>query len=78
MVRPYSGKAIGLQFDPHLDAVRVSFVHTLLRLLGFGQNSEKVLRVVTDLVRDHVSLRELTGLTADIAGTESSFKVAKE
>jgi hypothetical protein len=78
VVRPYSGRAIGLQFDPHLDSVRIRFVHTLVRFLGFGQDSEQILHVVTDFVRDHIGLRELTGLASDIAGTKSTFKVAKE
>ena len=77
VICPHSGKAISLQLDPDLDRVRVYFIHSLLCLLRFRQNSEQILYVMADLVRDHVSLRKLTGLATDIAGA-ASFKVAKE
>src|SRR5262249_5347889 len=73
-----AGKAIGLQLDPNLQGVGFSLAHPTLRLLYLRQQSEQILHVVADLVRDHVGLRELAGFTADIAGPKPSLKILKE
>src|SRR5450759_5135527 len=63
MVGPYAGVAIRLQFDPHLDAVGGGLVAGgALSGLRLGQGAEQVLHVVTDLVRDHIGLREFAGV----------------
>src|SRR5450756_335919 len=63
MVCPYAGVAIRLQFDSHLNAVRGGLVAGgPLRGLRLGQSAEQVLHVVTDLMRDHIGLREFAGV----------------
>src|SRR5262249_7775142 len=47
-------------------------------LLRLGQDAEQVLHVVTDLVRDHVGLRELTGLAADVAAAKARRDLIEE
>ena len=60
---PDAGEAVGLQLDPHLDAVRLRLAAgRALRLLRLRQDAEQVLHVMADLVRDHIGLRELAGL----------------
>ena len=61
VVRPDAGKAIGLQFDAHLQAVRPRALlpAACCALLHFRQDAEQVLHVMADLVRDHVGLGEL-------------------
>src|ERR1019366_5520612 len=63
MVCPYAGVAIRLQFDSHLNAVGGGLVAGgPLRGLRLGQSAEQVLHVVTDLMRDHIGLREFAGV----------------
>ena len=58
--RPDAGEAIGLQLDPHLNAVGLGLAaRRLLLLLHLRQDAEQVLHVMADLVRDHIGLREL-------------------
>src|ERR1041385_4688882 len=77
MKRPDAGEAVGLQFDAHLDAVRSRFAaRGLLRILRLWQNAEQVLHVMTDLMRDDVSLREFAGLAG--ATAEAHLDVAEE
>src|SRR5215471_10599492 len=77
-VCPNTGKTIRLQLDPNLQAVGFSLAHPALRLLHLGKQSEQILYVVADLVRDHIGLRELTGLAANVTGAEPSLKILKE
>ena len=44
----------------------------------FRQNAEKILHVMTDLVRDHVGLREFAGAAADGAAAELRFDLPEE
>jgi hypothetical protein len=46
--------------------------------LHLGQNAELVLDVVTNLMRNHICLRELAGLTAHIATVKTPLKVLEE
>jgi hypothetical protein len=43
-----------------------------------GQNAELILHVVTDLMRNHIGLRELAGLATDITTAEASLQVLEE
>ena len=47
-------------------------------LLRLGQDAEQVLHVMADLVRDHVGLRELARLAADVAAAESGRDLIEE
>ena len=78
MVCPYTGKTICLQFDAHLKLIGLDFVHSTLGLLNPGENAQQILDVMTDFVGNHVSLRELTALAADIAASEAPRKVPEE
>jgi hypothetical protein len=77
-VRPNAGETICLQLHPDLHAIGVGLAHATLRLLHLGQQPKQILHVVTDLVRNHVGLRELAGLAAGIAGAKPSLKILKE
>src|SRR5262245_14281337 len=77
MVRPDSGQAVSLQFDPYLDAVCFGAVSNLaLCFLRLRQDAKQVLHVMADLVRNHISLRKFAGLAA--APAEADLHVAKE
>src|SRR5262245_23207583 len=78
VMRPDAGEAIGLQLDPHLELVGVALIHAALHRLHPRQNAEQVLHVMADLVRDHVGLRELTALAADLAAAETPLEILKE
>src|SRR5262245_45714111 len=78
VVRPDPGGAIGLQLDPYLQLVGVGLIHGALHRLHPRQNAEQVLHVMADLVRNHVGLRELTALAADLAAAETPLEVLKE
>ena len=65
--RPEAGEAIGLQLHLHLDVVGGGPAGGALRLLRLGQDAQQVLHLVSDLVRDHIGLRELAGLAAEVA-----------
>src|ERR1043165_1809175 len=75
---PDAGEAVGLQLDAHLQAVRFGLARGSLLLLHLRQDAELVLHVMPDLVRDHVSLRELARARADIAAAEAPLEVAEE
>src|SRR5665811_1484811 len=66
------------QLDPHLDAVGRYLVAggTLLLGLRLRQYAEQVLHMMTDLVRNHVSLGEFAGLAA--TSLETNTHVAEE
>ena len=77
MMRPHPGIAVGLQFDPHLDAVcRRLAAGGALRRRRLRQNAEQVLHVVADLMRDHIGLGELASLAG--AAAEAHLHVAEE
>src|SRR4051812_43116518 len=78
VVRPYAGEAIGLQLDPHLELVGLGLVQAALHLLHLRQNAEQVLHVMSDFVRDHIGLRELAALAADLAAAETPLEVLEE
>src|SRR5262245_54564008 len=78
VVRPHSGKAVGLQLDSHLQFIGLDLVHAALRLLYLGQDSQQILHVVADLVRNHVGLGELAALASDIAAAETPLEILKE
>lgn len=65
-VSPDASKAIGLQLNADLQTVGLGLIHGTLRLLRFWQHTEQVLHVVTNLVANHIGLRELAGLAADL------------
>src|SRR5262249_11213588 len=75
---PNTGKTIRLQLDSDLQSISFCLAHPTLRLLHLGKQSEQILHVVPDLVCDHISLRELTGLAANVASTKPSLKILKE
>src|SRR5260221_2334137 len=77
-VCPDAGEAVRLQFYADLQAVGLRLVHPTLPLLHLGQNAELVLDAVTDLMRDHIGLRELAGVAANIATAEAPLKVLEE
>ena len=77
-VGPDASQAIGLQLDADLQIVGLGLIHGTLRLLRFWQHTQQVLYVVTNLVSNHVGLRELASLTADLASTQTPFEVLKE
>src|ERR1035441_7282868 len=77
MVCPYAGVAIRLQFDSHLDTVGGGLVAGgPLRGLRLGQSAEQVLHVVTDLMRDHIGLREFAGVAG--ATVKARFDLTKK
>ena len=67
-----------MQLHSHLQTIRLGLPHCTLLLLHLWQQSELVLKVVADLVSNHIGLRELAGLAADVATTEAPLKVLKE
>src|SRR5260370_518213 len=77
-VCPDAGEAVRLQFYADLQAVGLRLVHPTLLLLHLRQNAELVLNVVTDLMRDHIGLRELAGFAANIATAEAPLTVLEE
>src|SRR6516165_10564155 len=77
-VRPDAGEAVRLQFYADLQAVGLRLVHPPLLILYPLQNAELVLDVVTDLMRDHIRLRELASFAADIATLKTPLKVLEE
>src|SRR5258705_7290443 len=78
VARPDAGEAIRLQLDPHLDLVPLGLADGALRLLRLRQDAEQVLHVMADLVRDHIGLRELAGLAADVAAAEAGGDLVEE
>ncbi len=77
MIGPDAAKAIGLQFDAHLDVVRLRLAAGgLLHLLGPRQDAEQILHVMPHFMRDHVGLCELALLAG--AGAELLLHVAEE
>src|SRR5262249_29826192 len=78
VVRPNPGKAVGLQLDPHLKLIALNRVHGALRFLYLGQDSEQILHVVADLMRNHIGLGELAAFASNIAAAETSLEILKE
>src|SRR5262245_49070684 len=78
VMSPDPGKAIGLQLDANLELIGFDLIHAPLRLLYLRQDSQQILYMVADLMRDHVGLRELAVLAADLTATETPFEIPKE
>jgi hypothetical protein len=78
VVCPHPGKAVGLQLDSHLQFIGLDLVHAALRLLYLRQDSQQILHVVADLVRNHVGLGELAALASHIAAAETPLEILKE
>src|SRR5450759_2714988 len=77
MMCPDAGETVGLQFDPHLDAVRRHLVAGGALLgLRLRQYAEQVLHMVADLVRNHIGLGEFASLAA--ATAKAHAHVAEE
>ena len=63
----------------HLDLVGLGLAAGgALQLLRLRQDAEQVLHVMADLVRDHIGLRELAGLAADVAAAEAGRDLIEE
>src|SRR3974390_100814 len=77
-VGPDASQAIGFQGAPDLQTIGLGLIHSTLRLLHFWQHTQQVLYVVTNLVSNHVGLRELARLTAHLTGTQTPLEVLKE
>jgi hypothetical protein len=59
---PHAGEAIRRELELHRERIRAgSAPAALLRLLHLPIDAEQILDVMTDFVRDDVSLREITG-----------------
>ena len=58
-VGPDAGETIGLQLGPHRKCVAIALAHALAHLLHLARDAEQVLHMMSDLVGDDVSLREL-------------------
>src|SRR5262249_26692710 len=78
VVGPDAGKAVGLQLDPNLEVIGLRLIQASLHLLNLGQDSQQILHMMPDLVRDHVGLRELAAPAADVAAAKAPLKVLKE
>src|SRR5262249_22004017 len=78
VMRPHAGEAVGLQLDPNLELIGLTLVEAALRLLNLRQNTKQILYVVANLVRNHVSLRELAALASNIASAETLQEILKE
>src|SRR6185312_17001324 len=77
MKRPDTRKAVGLQLDAHLNAVRRRLAAGgVLHRRRLRQDAEQILHVVADLVRNHISLGEFARLAA--AAVEAHLYVAEE
>src|SRR6185312_13652149 len=77
-VGPNPGEAIGLKLDANLHLVGPWLACLALQLMRLRQNAEQVLHMMADLVRDHVSLRELAGLAAGSAAVKLRFDLAEK
>src|SRR5947209_7288331 len=76
-VRPDTGETVSLKFNLYLDVIRLgSPPGRLLGAVGAAQDAEFALDVMPHLVRDHISLRELAGLS--FAATEAILDLLKE
>src|SRR5690242_9106778 len=54
-----AGEAIGLQFDAHLQSIRLGLAHALPHRLHLIHDAEQLLHVMADLVGDDIGLREI-------------------
>ena len=59
-MRPDAGKAIGLQFQPHLQGVALLGTAAFLSCAHLRFDAQQILHVMTDLVRNHIGLCEIT------------------
>ena len=59
VVSPDAGQAVRLELEPHGQRVGLLLRRRAARRAHFVGDAEQVLHVVTDLVRDHVRLREI-------------------
>src|SRR5215468_3285467 len=76
VARPDAGQTISLQLDLDLQLVGLGAVHPLLLLLDPRKNSQRILHVMTDLVGDHIGLREFAGFA--FAAAETGLDLAEE
>jgi hypothetical protein len=56
VVRPYPGETIRLELHPHLELIGFNSIQTALRFLHLAQETQQILHVVADFVRDHIGL----------------------
>ena len=63
VVSPHAGVAVGLQFLPHRERIGFAFTGTLPGRLHSSRHACQRLHVMTDFVRDHVGLCEVSGRT---------------
>ena len=61
MMSPDAGKEIGLELEPHREAVVFRFTDAATLRLHLVADTEEILHVMSDFVRDNVSLREVSG-----------------
>jgi len=61
-VRPNPGEAIGLEFKPNRERVRLAGI-LFLKPVDFRLNAEDLLHMVAELMGDHIGLSELAGRT---------------
>src|SRR4029079_19266493 len=54
-----AGEAIGLQFDAHLQSIRLGLAHALPHRLHLIHDAEQLLHVMANLVGDDIGLREI-------------------
>src|SRR5262245_5143245 len=59
MRRPHSGKTIGLQFQPHGGVIRTPSARLLLVRANLITDTQQILNMMPDFVRDDVCLREI-------------------
>src|SRR5262245_34624557 len=59
-IGPDAGEAIGLKLHAHLERVGLRLPHALLERFDLIRDAEKLLHVMTDLMRNHVSLRHVS------------------
>src|SRR5437867_5294046 len=78
LVRPHAGEAIGLQLDTDLDSVCFWRAPTggLLSVVRLRQDALEILHVMTDLMRDHIGLREPARFA--IAAAEARLDLPEE
>jgi hypothetical protein len=56
VIGPHPCEAVCLQLDPDLELIGGNLIKATLRLLYLWQETEQILHVVADFVRDHVCL----------------------
>src|SRR5262245_55430289 len=59
-IGPDAGEAIGLKFHAHLERIGLCLPHALFERFDLIGDAEKLLHVMTDLMRDNVGLRHVS------------------